>query len=297
MYPVPLTYDFVFKNPDARPWLMAELADAGVKHLVLSVGLINQIMQDASQLNAIERDMKNAGLDFVDAHSPFCLEADMSLLETSQRGIMIARHKLSLEIAAYFNVSTITIHVGNNHTQALAPFPLQQHLDMISDALAQLLPTAEKLGITICIENIWTQVNTPEQLLAWKKQFPTDALGFCFDSGHANLMSSNGSQFPHGDAALSWQYNTPDIPPWDDAIADKMQPHIVNCHLHDNIGEYDRHLLPGDGCINWQDIREKLMAAPRLKCIQSEVAPIHNRIPLKKLVSKFEELFPECKDL
>ena len=297
MYPVPLTYDFVFKDPVVRPWLMAELADAGVKHLVLSVGLINQIMQDASQLNAIERDMKNAGLDFVDAHSPFCLEADMSLLETSQRRIMITRHKLALEIAGYFHTANITMHVGHNQPMPDVPFPMQTHVAMVTDALGQLLPLAEELQISISIENIWTPLNTPEQLLAWKKMFPTDALGFCYDAGHANLMSNSGKSFTTGDAAVSWQYHSTGTPQWDDHILDKMQSDVVTCHLHDNSGEHDRHLLPGDGCVNWQDIRKKLMAAPRLKCIQSEVAPIHNRIPLKKLVRKFEELFPECKDL
>ncbi len=296
MYPVPLTYEFTFNEPAIRPWIMAELAEAGAKHLVLTVGLINRIMQDGSQLNAIAREMADAGLDFVDAHSPFGAETDMSLLDRSQRSIMIARHKLALEIAAYFKTGSITIHVGNNHTQELAPFPLQQHIDMITEALDELLPAAEKLGLTICIENIWTQVNTPEQLCAWKKMFPTDALGFCYDAGHANLMSSNGKAFPNGDAAQSWKFNTPNTPPWDDRILEKMQSDIVTCHLHDNIGEFDRHFLPGAGCINWQNVRTGLMNAPRLKCIQSEVAATLNRVPLKKLVSTFEELFPECKD-
>ena len=110
-----------------------------------------------------------------------------------------ARHKLALEIAHYFHVETITIHVGNNRTQELATLPQQNHIDAVTDSLAQLLPTAEKLGITICIENIWTQTNTPGRLLEWKKMFPTEARGFCYDAGHANIMSK-GKLYPEGSA-------------------------------------------------------------------------------------------------
>ena len=291
MYPVPLTYDFVFKNPDARPWLMAELADAGVKHLVLSVGLINQIMQDASQLTAIERDMKNAGLDFVDAHSPFCLEADMSLLETSQRRIMITRHKLALEIAGYFHTANITMHVGHNQPMPDVPFPMQTHVAMVTDALGQLLPLAEELQISISIENIWTPLNTPEQLLAWKKMFPTDALGFCYDAGHANLMSNSGKSFTAGDAAVSWQYHSTGTPPWDDHILDKMQSDVVTCHLHDNSGYGDEHIMPGTGTIKWKELAAKILTAPRLMSVQTEVTMFRDGNSVKKLVDTFNSIF------
>ena len=206
---------------------------------------------------------------------------------------MFARQKLAMEIAAYFGVKSITIHVGNNRTQELATLPLQNHIDAVTESLEQLLPTAEELGMTICIENIWTQTTTPERLIAWKKMFPTDALGFCFDAGHANIMG-NGKIHEESAAHTSWRYTTPNTPPWDDQVIDKMQSDIVTCHLHDNNAELDQHQLPGTGCVNWQNVREKLMNAPRLQCIQSEVSILPGKLPMNKLVSTFEKLFPEC---
>lgn len=298
MYPVPLTYFFNFAHIDAnaRPWILAELAEAGAKHLVLTDSLLADILKDAAQLNAIEKEMADAGLDFVDSHAQFGIEIDMNLQQTAQRRMMIARHKLALEIAHYFHVETMTIHVGNNRTQELATLPLQNHIDAVTDSLAQLLPTAEELGITICIENIWTQTTTPERLLDWKKMFPTEALGFCYDAGHANIMA-NGRNFAESSAHISWRYTTPNTPPWEEHAIDKMLPHIVTCHLHDNTGEKDQHQLPGNGCVDWQNVREKLMQAPRLKCIQSEVTVTPNKITLPQLCRTFEKLFPECQAL
>ena len=298
MYPVPLTFYFNFWQIDSqvRPWLLAEMADAGARHLVLTDCLLREILRNAPELNALEKEMADAGLDFVDSHAQFGIEIDMNLQNKAQRRAMIARHKLALEIASYFHVKTMTIHIGNNRTQELASIPLQSHIDMVSDSLAQLLPLAEELGMTICIENIWTQTTTPERLLAWKKEFPTDALGFCYDAGHANIMSK-GKLYPEGAANTSWKYTTPNTPQWDDHIIDKMLPEIVTCHLHDNTGERDQHNLPGNGNVDWQNIRNKLMTAPRLKCIQSEVSVSPNQIPLRRLIGKFEELFPECKGI
>ena len=298
MYPVPLTYfcNFDMNMRKIRPWLMAEMVSAGAKHLVLTDSLIRDIMQDAPQLDEIEKEMKDAGLDFIDSHAPFGIETDMNLQVRSQRKIMFARQKLAMEIAAYFGVKSITIHVGNNRTQELATLPLQNHIDAVTESLEQLLSTAEELGMTICIENIWTQTTTPERLIAWKKMFPTDALGFCFDAGHANIMG-NGKIHEESAAHTSWRYTTPNTPPWDDQVIDKMQSDIVTCHLHDNNAELDQHQLPGTGCVNWQNVREKLMNAPRLQCIQSEVSILPGKLPMNKLVSTFEKLFPECRDI
>lgn len=298
MYPVPLTYFFNFSQttPESRPWVLAEMAEAGAKHLVLTDCLISTILQSAPQLELIEQQMADAGLDFVDSHAQFGLEIDMNLLDPAKRRMMIARHKLAMEIIHYFHVDTITIHVGNNRTQELATLPLQKHVDAITDSLEKLLPTAEELGITICIENIWTQTTTPEQLCNYRKKFPTDALGFCYDAGHANIMDK-GRNYPDGAACESWRYTTPGTPPWSDSVLDQMLDDIVICHLHDNTGEKDQHQLPGNGCIDWEKVCSKLKKAPRLKYIQSEVSVTPNRITLPCLCRTFENLFPECKDL
>ena len=58
----------------------------------------------------------------------------------------------------------------------------------------------------------------------------------------------------------------------DDAVLEKMLPHVVNCHLHDNDGMTDRHWLPGDplGAIDWKSVVPMLLSAPRLRAIQCE---------------------------
>lgn len=268
---VPLTFlfDFAPGMPAMfRPYFFREFAEAGAKHLVLTDTLIKQICSDENLADILQKEMAAEGLTFVDAHAPFGVRWDMNCPDEYHK-VMIARHKLNINIAASMNVDTITIHLGND----LDATPLEVHRRRIEDALAAILPEAEKCGVTVCIENIWFRCNTPEELLRYKELFPTDALGFCYDAGHANIMN-NGRLHANSNAHRAAGNIGLAEPQWDDRILEKMLPHVVNCHIHDNDGNTDLHTVPGKGNVDWQKISSLLKQAPRLKCIQSEVLPV-----------------------
>ena len=100
-----------------------------------------------------------------------------------------------------------------------------------------------------------------------------------------------GRDYPEGIACAYWKRDNSGIPCWNDNIAEKMLPEIVNCHLHDNFGDKDQHDLPGRGNINWQKLKEQLSRAPRLQVIQSEVITRRNGISIKELVQTFNNIF------
>ena len=291
MFRVPVTYffDFVSVTDRMRPYIMAEFAAAGAKHLVLTDALLQQIIAQPGLEDELLKEMSDAGLSFLDAHAPFGPVLDLNCPFPEKRAMMIARAKLALEICGAMKVDTITIHVGNNHFEPASAIPAATHAAWVKEALAELLPVAEKNGIIICIENIWFQVNTPDVLNAIKAEFPTDALGFCYDSGHANIMD-RGRDYATGNAWSGWRKAGIAVPEWEDKALEKMLPQTVICHLHDNTGWNDAHDLPGRGNVDWPKILKLLDAAPRLKLIQSEVAPQRKLISIPELVAKFDEL-------
>ena len=117
-------------------------------------------------------------------------------------------------------------------------------------------------------------------------------LGICFDAGHSNLCAKGylheGNNSVH---RAVWQKVFNKEPDWDDQICEKMLPEIVTCHLHDNDGGKDQHLLPGKGNIDWDRISGLLKQAPKLKYIQSEVSVVPNRVSLQELRETFERMF------
>ncbi len=265
---------------------MEEFAAAGAKHLVLSTEFICKIMLDHRLAGQLCQDMAACGLSFADAHSPFGGVLDLNCPDPCFRQQMLARHKLAIQIAASLEVKTITIHPGSD--RFFPEIPLEKHLDLMRNALENILPEAEKAGVIVCIENSMSRAACPKQVVKLKKEFPTPWLGLCYDSGHAHQLDA-GRRFQESAIRKFWNIVGVDEPEWDDQILEEMLPEIVNCHLHDNDGSADSHNIPGKGTIDWQEVIPALKKAPKLQVIQCEVL-MRPEDSAAALCRKFSEL-------
>ena len=287
MFNVPLTYwaNYSLVDEAARRQTLNEFAANGAKNLSLSESVISKIMGDHKFAATIRREMAECGLAFVDAHAPFGAMLDMNCPVPEFRPQMLLRQKLALAIAADFGVTTITIHPGGD--RFFPDVPLAKLWDFTRAALDELIPEAEKRGIAIAIENSMTRGAAATAVVMFKDEYPTDTLGLCYDSGHANVLD-RGRDYPSGMAYDFW-HAVGCEPVWDDRIIEKMLPQMISCHLHDNDGSVDSHSMPGEGNVNWQKIIPLLKRAPRLVVIQSEVC-LMPRYSVKRLCSTFEKL-------
>ncbi|HHT54567.1 MAG TPA: sugar phosphate isomerase/epimerase [Clostridiales bacterium] len=114
-----------------------------------------------------------------------------------------------------------------------------------------LMPAAQKYGVKICLENLF--VNTMGHCIEgpcadvseaiWyidrlNAEAGADIFGFCFDTGHANLMARNMYDY-----------------------ISALGPRLAVLHIHDNDGKNDLHMLPysytrngRDPLIDWEGI-------------------------------------------
>ncbi|MBO5958635.1 MAG: sugar phosphate isomerase/epimerase, partial [Lentisphaeria bacterium] len=214
---------------------------------------------------------------------------DLNSPYEAERPALTARLKAVMEIVASLGQDTMAIHMG---TDLMAPeLPAQVHFDRSCAMLESILPTAERLGITICIENGMIRNYRTPNLLAILEKFKSDNLGFWFDSGLANVMD-NGRYFEDCFAKANAD-RLGEETEWE-TMAEKMEkmlPYVVNCHLHDNNGRNDQHTLPGRGSVDWAFVTNQLRKAPKLRVIQSEVHPTENQITVAELVKTFDTLF------
>lgn len=289
MFKVPVTFLFDFEHTSdvMRAYIMHEFAANGAKHLVLTDTLISMVMQKPGLSSQIQKEAASCGLTFVDAHAPFGPALDPICPDPALRRMSAMRRKLALNIAADLGVDTITVHVGNDNR--FLGQSIERSMELIVSALDDTLSEAEKLNVIMAIENIWFRSNTPERLLEIKTIFPSEHLGFCYDSGHANLMDQ-GRHHPDSAPRAAWSVVGVAEPPWENQALEKMLPHIVNCHLHDNDGSNDQHLNIGHGNIDWKHIIGLLQTAPRLKNIQSEVIPARTFEPIRDICAAFQRL-------
>ena len=101
----------------------------------------------------------------------------------------------------------------------------------------EILPVADKANVRIACENLWDEYarGIHETILG---EYNHPILGLCYDSSHANL-TEDPLEFlrEYGDR-------------------------LYITHLSDNRGEYDDHLLPGMGAIDWKRIISAIANTP-----------------------------------
>lgn len=287
---VPITH--VFPVSAARLPLLYSAYDAfamcGHKEVVLQCGHLEDMMADPTKIKVYQKALADTGMVFCDSHSPFGVEEDLACPFEDVRPVMIERKKLSMKIAASFGIDSITIHVGNAIHKWCT---LEQYRSNLFDSLDKLLPLAEELKIAIAIENIWFANNTAKDLLAAMEKFPSDYLGICYDSGHANITSGKFTEPTNVMVRAYADYGAGE-PVWNSHLLEDVLPYVTTCHIHDNNAIWDQHLLPGYGNIDWSHIVPLLKTAPRLKCIQNESAPSElYPVSIARTVETFRKLF------
>ena len=99
-----------------------------------------------------------------------------------------------------------------------------------------LIPTAQKYGVKICIENMpfgAHSIARPGEIADFVKDLDSDVFAMCLDTGHAEILG-----FSPADSVKI------------------MKEKLVAFHVHDNDGKADKHLCPFFGVTNWKDFKE-----------------------------------------
>ncbi|MBC8101413.1 MAG: sugar phosphate isomerase/epimerase [Cytophagales bacterium] len=129
-----------------------------------------------------------------------------------------------LEVFALVGVTLMNVHLDCRVPGHDPAFINRQNIE----SLEALLPTAERLGITLMVENV--EGDDAESLAPVLDFLP--AVGLHLDIGHANIGSGRKSST----ATLLAKYGG----------------RLKHVHLSDNKGKSDDHLAIGAGTIDWR---------------------------------------------
>ncbi len=146
------------------------------------------------------------------------------------------RHVIqSLQVASRFRAESATIHVRGHG--ARTDWDDSNRVAFLR-ALETLVPVAADCKMTLSVENTPPRrfAGEPENLLGLLNGYPTNQLGVCFDTGHANF---------DGDVLR---------------IGSVLASRTFVMHIHDNhaVGK-DEHNIPGEGNIPWPTLVESLL--------------------------------------
>ena len=114
----------------------------------------------------------------------------------------------------------------------------EHRLDAAFSSLEELNSFARARGVEILLENIPNVFASAQRLTEFLRMTHLN-LGFCFDTGHANLLGSVEDEFQI------------------------MLERIRSTHVHDNDGKRDSHLFPlhsEGGTIQWGRVMDQFRA-------------------------------------
>lgn len=166
--------------------------------------------------------VREAGLQLENIHVPYDDIDDLWSESEILRNRILDRHIEWLNNCADLDIPVMLMHIID---RKFPPQPNKRGIDSIN----RLLRTAEDLGVKIALENTGS-VDYIDFVLS---ALPSDNLVFCYDSSHDFLYSDVKA-----------------------AILKKQGHRLRHLHLSDNDLKKDRHWLPGEGIIDWQQIRK-----------------------------------------
>jgi sugar phosphate isomerase/epimerase len=198
-----------------------------------------------------DREMGRAGAPAVNVLHP----------EKSRRIDAMDEIKRALESAEYIPLRNLVVHLGGRD-DAWSPDTIELGLT----ALEHLGAFARPLGVRLLVENLLSEATTPEHLALILEMGHLKNVGVCLDLGHAHITVGTA-----------------------EAIG-SLGNRIVSVHVHDNHGEKDEHLWPGDGAIDWPATVKALKA---LASPPATVLEISNTLPdpPAALPSRIEQAF------
>ena len=198
--------------------------------------------EDGNFIPFIARELQKNGLRAPACHALWGIGNDCVQRDDSAHARMIARHCRFLDQLSELEVKTYTIHLGMpDYEQVDADF------DRLQRTIDDLLPALHRNGISLAMENSGESPDIIRRLTGLAASYQDEAVGLCFDSGHANCYQ-NGIE----------------------KTLLVMREHIVTCHLHDNHGSFDDHNPPGDGNTDWQQLTRLLDDCPRMFHAETE---------------------------
>lgn len=184
--------------------------------------------------------LDNINLSCNQAHAPLDFNLETDTIDISNENY--ANIVKSLEIASILGAKNIVVH-------SVKPIEGESVLETNYRFYKSLEPFCEKFGIHIAIENLFgkpydektkkylgNRFATPDAMKEILSKLDSKWFVCCIDVGHATITGIEPHEF-----ISSMDNNT-----------------LKALHIQDNDYEYDRHMLPFVGKINWDKTAESL---------------------------------------
>lgn len=247
-----------FMNGAGNPeYCLRRIAEAGFSHVHWCHHWRSDFFYQEPEIRHIERLLKGFGLQLLDTHGSEGIEKFWYAPQEYARLAGVELVKNRIEFTARLGGDAVVMHAYPMPADQDAAQLLWSQLRRTLDALT---PFAQEYGVIIAIENLvdfWgihfegkevTEVGDNWDLLAELFSiYPADAVGLCYDSGHAQLGSDRSGRLI------------------------EFVDRLAVLHMHDNDGTGDLHRLVFDGVADWGRLAEMIAVSAYKKPVTLEI--------------------------
>ena len=242
---------YVFISKRLHPGLLDTLKRGGAQAIEIFAARGHFNYTEREHIKELGEWFRTEGVEFHSMHSPIYMSNEFKAggrplniveLDKPSRIDAMDEIKRAVEVAEYLPFRFLIQHIGKSDE-----YDDPRKFENALSSVEHLRAFCRQLGITLLLENTPNDLATPERLSELLKALHYPDLGICFDTGHAHIMSS-----VHQALGV-------------------LEERIRSTHMHDNRGDKDAHLWPGEGTIDWADTMQALRAAPQVPALLLEI--------------------------
>jgi sugar phosphate isomerase/epimerase len=267
----------LFAGERLNAHMLDKILAAGLRHFEIMAARQHLDYHDVNQVRDVAQWFSDHAVTLHSLHAPLFsdwswgrsggLLISVAHLQRRARIASMDEIKRAIEVAEHLPFRFLVLHLGvPDEAYDLRKF------DAAFTSLEHLSIFAKERGAEILLENIPSELSTPERILAFLQYTRLD-LKICFDTGHAHMTGGVQSAFR------------------------SLRKRIAAIHVHDNHGDEDEHLLPFEGEIDWAqtmgDLRSADVQFPILFELNSERKVPDVLTRLQEVMERLENVLEE----
>ena len=230
--------------------------------------------QFLDEVRAQRDKIESYGLKVHQAHAPWVGNEPRDRTP-EERSLWLAAMKKALKGVSVLGSRLMVVH-------ALCPYDdsdknSDEVIELNEKFLAGVADFAAEYGITVCLENLPFKkhpLSSVQAVCDVVDKLNRDNLKVCLDTGHAAIFDP--------DVAFAVRY---------------IGHRLATLHIHDNMGDADSHLIPGDGIIDWDAFAKALKDIGYTGVISLETSPKHGQFPKEQWKAREELLAKIAADI
>ena len=197
----------------------------------IEVTMMDVIGKDSAGVSdraaALKAKIDSAGMKIWSVHMPYSKRIDISLVDSAKRASSVNYVRDMMRVAGIFQAKRVVLHPS---ADTVVPDDRADRIECCRASIAELAPVAAEIGAVLCIENLPRTClgRNGQEMMAIIEGF--ENVGICFDVNHLLYQS-------HADFLNSIEKGT-----------------IKTVHISDYNFTDERHLIPGEGDIEWAPV-------------------------------------------